>query len=288
MKKVSKEIIQIAIKNGASDASLIGYDLICNINFNLNLENYPDELNYLKNEKRKNPVKWFNNAKSILICIYQYWHSSFNYESIISKITDPYDFLKVKYKNIKFLNRVKKEKFKISRYALVDEYHSKIKGNLNLILSEIKKYLNENINAKIFVDSAPVVEKKLAELSNMGFQGKNTLFIHRDYGTYVFIGGIIFDTEFQTEIKSEIKKDNILCKKCNICEVRCPTKALENWKLTPKKCISFWTTHNKTEFIPEEIINSSDYIFGCDICQEFCPYNKHAGNNIKIFKINNQ
>jgi epoxyqueuosine reductase len=215
---------------------------------------------------------FFNGTKSVLICIYQYWNRKKDYESELKKISDLYDFLSKKNYKVKFLQKINKKNFKIARYAMVEEYHKKIKENLERTLYDLKSEI-KSLDGKIFVDSSPVFEKKLAIMAGLGIQGKNTLLISPKYGSYIFIGGIALniDAEYIIPMMGELK-----CTECDMCERMCPKKAIKNYKLSPSECISFWTTHNNGNDIPPEIINSSSYVFGCDVCQEHCPYNATA------------
>lgn len=240
----------------------------------------PKELNYIKRPERKNPAIIYPLAKSILICVYQYWDNDKNYEEEFKKLTDIKEYIKKRTPNWENIEKKLKNGFKISRYVLVEEYHKKIKEDLRKIIAKLKEK-RKDIDGKIFVDTSPIFEKKLAETAGLGFIGKNTLLISPIYGSYLFIGGIILNEEFENipEIKEKNEK---ICDSCRICEESCPTKALYNGSLEPEKCISFWTTHTKRE-IPESILSASNYMLGCDICQEFCPYNKTAKKGKSIF-----
>ncbi|MBP7796834.1 MAG: DUF1730 domain-containing protein [Elusimicrobiales bacterium] len=269
---MEKLIIEKALSNGATDCAIISVKTILEKLTPPILDGYPQKLLYLSNPKRMDINSFFNGTKSILICIYQYWNNEKNYENKLSNISDPYEFLKSKGYRVEFIKSINKKKYRISRYALVDEYHKKIMENLEKTLDDLKLEI-KGLDGKIFVDSSPVFEKKLAAIAGLGFQGRNTLLINPEYGSYIFIGGIALsiDAEYIIPQLGEIK-----CGECNLCERMCPTAALKDYKLLPSKCISFWTTHNNGNDIPPEIINSSSYIFGCDICQEFCPYNTKA------------
>lgn len=240
-----------------------------------------EELSYLKNPKRRHPRYLYPEVKDIFIAIFQYWHSQLNYYEIISKITNPYEFLSQKY-NLDKTRLAKKGEVKIARYALVEEYHKKIKTTLKELLLKLKA-LQPEIDGKIFVDTSPILEKRIAQLAGLGFIGKNTLLISPLYGSYIFIGGILLNTKIENYPLR--KPQTSLCQNCKACIEICPTKALSEDGLNPLRCISFWTTHTKRE-IPPQIHNASDYIFGCDICQEVCPFNKSSQQGRSIF--NNQ
>lgn len=250
-------------------------EIICVSELDLSLyesvvASYPENLNYLKKiEIRKNIKNFFPQAKSVLLCLYQYWNSKMNYDSF--KIEDVALHLKKTGRKIPvFIKDRVLDGNKISRYALSYDYHIVLRKKLAQTLQEIKKKFPE-INGKIFVDSSPVVEKYLVKVAGLGWQGKNTLIINKDSGSYFFIGGIALNIQCE---EKNIFPQKDLCGSCNKCLQACPTGALSEYKLNPIKCISYWTTHNKSKFIPEEILkNNAFYVYGCDICQEVCPYN---------------
>lgn len=266
-----EKIIATAIKNGVTDANIISADIYFQP---LKTDNYPQNLKkYLDNPKRKNIKEFFKDAKSVLVCIYQYWHKTINYNKILKNIKEPYTYLSKKYKNMEYIKEIKNKDFKIARYALVDEYHIKIKENLKRIFKDIS-ILIPDLKGKIFVDSSPVIEKQLGVISGLGFQTRNTLLTSTEYGSFIFIGGIALNIEIKNKNNNNTSTD--ICKNCKICEEICPTKALKDFKLNPEKCISYWTTHTDRKNIPKDIITKSNYIFGCDICQEICPLNDYA------------
>ncbi|MCX7642022.1 MAG: DUF1730 domain-containing protein [Elusimicrobiales bacterium] len=270
-----KEIHEIIKKYDVTDSSMIHIEDIPN--FNLQFKKLPSELYYLYKLERKHPSLFYPQAKSIIMTIFQYWNPEINYDEILLTIKDPYKFIKSKYSKANII--ISKKAKKVARYILVDEYHKSIRKILNDILNEMKNNYND-LEGKIFVDTSPIFEKKIAELSSLGFIGKNTLLISPNYGSYVFLGGIIVNKRIENIIpRKKIKK---LCSNCNICIKLCPTKALSENGLEQAKCISFWTTHTKRN-IPKEIVEVSNYMFGCDICQEVCPFNKKAKKAKSIF-----
>ncbi len=240
-------------------------------------EEVPCELSYLKNEKRKSIALFYPDARSVIVCLFQYWHKEKNYLDELKKINDPIEYLGKRVKNIDIIKNIIKPGFKISRYALVDEYHKKIRDYLMSIFEKIKR-IDSSIEGKIFVDTSPVMEKIVGYISGLGFIGKNTLLINPDLGSYFFISGIILNKEI--EGLPQVKRIENMCGSCRRCIESCPTEGLSDFYLSPERCISFWTTHNKVKEIPSHIYKNNEYIYGCDLCQEVCPYNL----NIKKFK----
>lgn len=162
-------------------------------------------------------------------------------------------------------------KNKISRYAWGDDYHNYIPKKLKRISTQLKEiYPNEEF--KSYVDTGAILEKQWGVLSGLGWQGKNSLLLNRKLGSYFFISVIITTLEIDGD-----KLVNDYCGKCTKCIDACPTNAIIADKIVDStKCISYWTIESKTEKFPNEISeNLEGWAFGCDICQEVCPWNNH-------------
>jgi epoxyqueuosine reductase len=161
--------------------------------------------------------------------------------------------------------------FKISRYAYGQDYHEVLKKKLSLLVQELQQQYGD-FNARIFVDSAPVMDKAWAKKSGLGWVGKNSNLITKSAGSYFFIAEIICDLEF--EYDSAIKD---YCGTCTRCVDACPTDAITAaYTVDGSKCISYLTIELK-ESIPDEYKGKMEnWIFGCDICQEVCPWNSFA------------
>jgi len=163
------------------------------------------------------------------------------------------------------------DNYKIAKYAYGKDYHKVIKKLLLKMLSILREAFGP-VEGRVFVDSAPVMERQWAARSGLGWLGKNGLLINRDLGSFFFIGELIIDTEL--EYDGQIKD---YCGNCTACIDACPTGALtESGVLNASKCISYLTIELKSE-IPESFSGQYDqWIFGCDICQDVCPWNKFA------------
>jgi len=162
---------------------------------------------------------------------------------------------------------------KISKYAYGKDYHEIIKKKLNFILGEIKESIGD-IHGRGFVDSAPVLERSWAVRSGLGWIGKNGNLINKEQGSFFFIATLIVDLELQYD--DPFAKD--FCGTCRKCIDACPTEAiLENKVVDGSKCISYFTIELKDLLIPEEMKGKSDnWIFGCDVCQDTCPWNRFS------------
>lgn len=175
--------------------------------------------------------------------------------------------------NTCFKHKEEKNIPKISRYAWGNaDYHKVLKKILKSVCKKIESIdingLTKKINTRYFVDVAPVMEKYWAIKSGIGSRGKNTIVINPTFGSFFFIGTIFIN--YELDYDSEITD---LCKDCNLCLKSCPTGALfDEYKLDASKCISYHTIENENE-IPKSF-NTHRWIYGCDICQNVCPYNK--------------
>ncbi|PIS47669.1 MAG: hypothetical protein COT17_02265 [Elusimicrobia bacterium CG08_land_8_20_14_0_20_51_18] len=264
-----------AFSNGVSDCGIIPASEIDLSLFERSVSDYPPGLAYLKNrsETRKNVKSWYPETRSILICLYQYWHKSLDYGKLSAGIKDPAGHLKRTGRKIPpFLKTGPlPENPKISRYALSGDYHEILRANLGKILGEIKKEF-EGAEGNIFADTSPVLEKELARLAGLGTIGKNTLLLNGELGSYFFIGGIALNLDAGLR---DFPAQGDPCRGCDKCVEACPTGALSVKGLAPLKCLSYWTTASKAGAMPPEILkNSRGWIYGCDVCQEACPYNK--------------
>ncbi len=161
----------------------------------------------------------------------------------------------------------------ISRYAYGHDYHSVINKKLKKLLGFIRSEIGP-CRARTFIDTSPILEKSLAQRAGLGWQGKNSILISKKYGSFFFIGGIITDLEL--EYNQVPAKD--YCGNCRLCIDACPTLALISPHiLDARKCISYLTIENRTGGLPAELKpHIRNRVFGCDICQEVCPWNRKA------------
>jgi len=165
----------------------------------------------------------------------------------------------------------RKDTGKISRYAWGKDYHKIIKKKLKLLLQEIVE-IDGRAEGRIFVDTAPIQDKLQAQNAGIGWQGKNTNIISREFGSWIFLGELAINLELEYD---QPAKD--YCGSCTACIDACPAKALSEYKLDSRRCISYLTIEHWDSPIPEEFADKLDnWIFGCDICQDVCPWNRFA------------
>ncbi|MGK7368877.1 MAG: tRNA epoxyqueuosine(34) reductase QueG, partial [Candidatus Halalkalibacterium sp. M3_1C_030] len=198
------------------------------------MENYFD--------KRVDPTKLVPGSKSVVSVIGSYYHPDHERQQQESG------------------------KPKIAKYAQGRDYHKVYKGKLKKLFNFTKELVG-NIHGRIFVDSAPVLDKAWAARSGLGWIGKNSNLLNKDIGSFFFIGEMIIDVEF---IYSTQVTDH--CGTCTRCIDACPTNAIyEPYRVDSNKCISYLTIELKDQ-IPEKHRNDlGQWMYGCDICQDVCP-----------------
>ncbi len=208
---------------------------------------YHAGMDYMQKHKelRVNPDLLVENAKSVIVFLYNYYPS---------EITDD---------NPDYL---------ISKYAYGRDYHEVIREKLNILIAKLKEEVPA-ISIRGFVDSAPVLERAWATRAGLGWIGKNSMLISKRNGSYFFISELI--TDLDLEYDQPMGGD--YCGDCSRCVDSCPTGAITNLKtVDANKCISYLTIENKGE-IPESFKGKYEkWIFGCDICQDVCPWNRFS------------
>jgi epoxyqueuosine reductase len=203
------------------------------------------QMQYMENhfDKRLDPCKLVDGAKSVITLLYNYFPEK----------------------------DLAENSYKIAKYAYGTDYHFVIKDKLKILFDDIKKEVGD-INGRCFVDSAPVMERAWAKRSGVGWIGKNSLLINKESGSFFFLAVIILDLEL--EYDGPIKD---YCGTCTKCLDACPTDAIPAPNIVDgSKCISYFTIELKDQ-IPEEYKGKFDnWIFGCDICQDVCPWNRFS------------
>ncbi len=209
---------------------------------------YQAQMDYIERtkEKRADPAKIMPEAKSILVAVVNYLPPE------EQPPEEPYG--------------------RIARYAVGKDYHRVLREKWEHLAHWLKKDFPE-LEYRIYVDTGPILEREIAMLAGLGFIGKNTCLIHPKLGSWLFISEMLVNVE----IPPDAPFVGHLCGTCTRCIDTCPTQAIiQPWVLDARKCISYWTIEHKGDF-PEEVIETLDnWLFGCDICQEVCPWNRKA------------
>ncbi len=203
------------------------------------------QMSYMENnfDKRLNPTLLLDGAKSVVSLLLNYYPSEFQ---------NP-------------------DSYKISKYAYGQDYHFVIKEKLKELLASIQKTIGE-VSGRAFVDSAPVLDKAWAAKSGLGWIGKNSNLLTKKVGSFYFIAELIIDLELEYDNSTT---DH--CGTCTACIDACPTEAIvAPYIVDGTKCISYFTIELK-ENIPQEMKGKlDDWAFGCDVCQDVCPWNKYS------------
>ncbi|MFH1050092.1 MAG: tRNA epoxyqueuosine(34) reductase QueG [bacterium] len=245
-------LVEHALENGFLDLKIAGAFPLDEefVYFKQWLESgYHADMSYLERNtgKRSDVGKVLEKAKSVIVLSHPYFPDNSDY---IPK--------KLKYEG------------KIALFAKGRDYHKVIYKKLCKV-AKLTTEIHPDSQYKCYVDTGPILEKQWAVRSGIGWQGKNSLINNRKYGSYFFIGIII--TTLELEPDKPIKD---YCGTCTKCLDACPTKAIVEPKvIDARRCISYWTIECKSDTMPEEIRkNLSGWAYGCDICQDVCPWNK--------------
>ncbi len=203
------------------------------------------EMQYMENhfDKRLDPRKLQPGAKSVVSLLYNYYPSE-------NQIEDTY---------------------KISKYAYGTDYHFVIKDKLKEFLHNLQDEVGE-IHGRAFVDSAPVLEKAWAARSGLGWIGKHSNLLTQQLGSFYFLAELILDLELETDPPVT---DH--CGECTACIDACPTEAIvQPYMVDGSKCISYFTIELKNEIPSSYKGKFDDWVFGCDVCQDVCPWNRFS------------
>lgn len=208
-------------------------------------KNQHGQMAYMENhfDKRLNPTLLVDDAKSVISLLLNYYPSE----------------------------EQNKDSYKISKYAYGQDYHFVIKEKLTELLSTIQTEIGE-VSGRAFVDSAPVLDKAWAAKSGLGWIGKNSNLITQKTGSFYFIAELIVDLELEYD---NATTDH--CGTCTACIDACPTEAIVSpYVVDGSKCISYFTIELKDN-LPQEMKGKfNDWMFGCDVCQDVCPWNRFS------------
>jgi epoxyqueuosine reductase len=216
------------------------------------------QMSYMENnfDKRLNPTLLVNDAKSVVSLLLNYYPSEFKNQ----------------------------DSYKISKYAYGHDYHFVIKEKLKELLHSIQTNIGE-VSGRAFVDSAPVLDKAWAAKSGLGWIGKNSNLLTQKVGSFYFIAELIIDLDLEYD---HATTDH--CGSCTACIDACPTEAIVSpYIVDGSKCISYFTIELKENISPEMKGKFDDWAFGCDVCQDVCPWNRFSKPHKEpLFNANNE
>ena len=217
---------------------------------------FAGEMKYLADPRRSDPAAVLPGWRSAIVC-------AMNYNTALPRSTE--------------VARREWEEPRgwISRYAWGRDYHEVMLEKLNVLTTELKERSLEAMEARAYVDTGPVDERVLARYAGLGWVGKNTLLLNREIGSYFFLGVILTTLELHPSVRARYELPPDLCRSCRRCIDACPTGALvEPYVMDARRCISYLTIELRGS-IPEEFRKAMGrHVFGCDICQDVCPWNR--------------
>jgi epoxyqueuosine reductase len=221
---------------------------------------YAGNMRYLHDARRHSPSRVVHDARSVIVCALNYNTSlprSTETPNEIAAGTGPRGW--------------------IARYAWGDDYHKVLGEKLDALLEALRKEFPEPFEARAYVDTGPVVERVAAKYAGLGWLAKNTCLINEEFGSWFFLGVIVTTLDLAASLGPAEVPPADLCGNCRLCIEACPTNAIvEPYVLDARRCISYLTIELRGE-IPAELRGPMGrHVFGCDICQDVCPWNHRA------------
>jgi epoxyqueuosine reductase len=222
-------------------------------------------MRYLHDARRRGPAAAMDGARSIVVC-------ALNYNT-----TRPYSTEEAGAQQAALLREDTGPRGWISRYAWGDDYHDVLGEKLEKLLAAMRRQFGEEFAARAYVDTGPVAERVVAKYAGLGWLAKNTCLINEQLGSWFFLGVILTTMELAPSVRPEEGPPADLCGNCRLCIDACPTGAIvEPYVLDARRCISYLTIELRGS-IPEEFrAPMGRMVFGCDICQDVCPWNHKA------------
>jgi epoxyqueuosine reductase len=220
---------------------------------------YAGEMNYLSDPRRQEPDSALPGIRSVIVC-------ALNYNT-----EQPYSI------GAGAHNDVDEPRGWISRYAWGSDYHELLWAKLNVLVTGFRGRFAEPFAARAYADTGPVAERVFAKYAGLGWIGKNTLLLNEQMGSWLFLGVILTTLDLQPTLGAAEALPPDRCGTCTRCLDACPTQALvEPYVMDARRCISYLTIELKGS-IPEQFRElAGRHVYGCDICQDVCPWNREA------------
>jgi epoxyqueuosine reductase len=220
---------------------------------------YAGEMKYLHDPRREDPRAAMPGIRSVIVGL-------LNYNTEFPLSIDP-----------KLPSQDGEARGWISRYGWGDDYHDALLERLEALSARLRAQFPEPFEARAYVDTGPIQERVAAKYAGMGWLGKNTLLLNQALGSYFFLGVILTTLDLEPTLGTGEMPAPDLCGNCTRCLDACPTQAfVEPYVMDARKCISYLTIELRSS-IPEELREPiGNHVFGCDICQDVCPWNRRA------------
>ena len=220
---------------------------------------FAGEMKYLSDARRRTAHGAFPGLRSVIVC-------ALNYNTNVPRSTE-----------VPHLPDNGEPRGWISRYAWGDDYHEVVQEKLGELMSAMREHFEEPFEARVYADTGPLHERIFAKYAGLGWVGKNTLLLNQRLGSWIFLGAILTTLDLTPTMEQGTLPPPDLCGSCRRCIDACPTHAfVEPYVMDARRCISYLTIELR-QAIPEELRDPiGNHVFGCDICQDVCPWNRRA------------
>jgi epoxyqueuosine reductase len=220
---------------------------------------FAGEMQYLSDPRRRSAQGAFPGIRSVIVC-------ALNYNTNLPTSTD-----------VPHLHDNGEPRGWISRYAWGNDYHEVLQEKLNELMAALREHFDEPFEARVYADTGPLHERIFAKYAGLGWVGKNTLLLNQRLGSWIFIGAILTTLDLAPTLEDGVLPPPDLCGSCRRCIDACPTQAfVEPYVMDARRCISYLTIELRGA-IPEDLRDPlGNHVFGCDICQDVCPWNRRA------------
>jgi epoxyqueuosine reductase len=224
---------------------------------------YAGEMRYLSDARRSDPQAALPGLRSMIVCALNYNSGHARTAQAFAELPDA--------------TKMGQPRGWTSRYAWGDDYHHVLRDKLHMLLDDLRDQNPQPFEARIYADTGPINERVLAKHAGLGWLGKNTLLLNERLGSFFFLGVILTTLDLPPTLGTSDVPPPDRCGTCRKCIDACPTQALvEPYVMDARKCISYLTIELRGP-IPEQLREPiGQHIFGCDICQDVCPWNRHA------------
>jgi epoxyqueuosine reductase len=219
---------------------------------------FAGEMQYLSDPRRRSARGAFPSMRSVIVC-------ALNYNTDLSRSID-----------VIHLPDDGAPRGWISRYAWGDDYHEVLQEKLKELAAALREHFAEPFQARVYVDTGPLQERVFAKYAGLGWLGKNTLLLNQRLGSWIFLGAILTTLDLAPTLEDGVAPPD-LCGTCRRCIDACPTQAfVQPYVMDARRCISYLTIELRGA-VPDELREPiGNHVFGCDICQDVCPWNRRA------------